>query len=90
MEELDEVDAVLDSADLRQWAPDLERLLAEYEAGGDAKRLVSVLKRLGRDIGAEGEMEDTRAEGDPGKLALVGAVFITGLGDDVAGLGKFS
>ena len=90
VEELDEVDAVLDSADLRQWAPDLERLLAEYEAGGDTKRLVSVLKRLGRDIGAEGEMEDARAEVDPGKLALVGAVFITGLGDDVDGLGKFS
>ena len=90
VEELDEVDAVLDSADLRQWAPDLERFLAEYEAGGDAKRLVNVLKRLGRDIGAEGEMEDTRAEGDPGRLALVGAVFITGLGDDVDGLGRFS
>ena len=90
VEELDEVDAVLGSADLRQWAPDLERFLAEYEAGGDAKRLVSVLKRLGRDIGAEGEMEDASAEVDPGRLALVGAVFITGLGDDVDGLGKFS
>ena len=90
VEDLDEVDAVLDSADLRQWAPDLERLLAEYEAGGDAKRLVSVLKRLGRDIGAEGEREDAMAEGEPGRLALVGAAFITGGKDDVAGLGKFS
>ena len=90
VEELDEVDAVLDSADLRQWALDLERLLAEYEVGGGAKRLVDVLKRLGREIGAESEREDALAEGEPGRLALVGVVFIIGMGNDVTDFRKFS
>ena len=90
VEEADQVDAVLDSADLRQWAPDLERLLAECEAGAGAKKMVGVLRRIGRDIGAKDGMEDSKTEGDPGKLTLVGAVFITGRGDDVHGLGRFS
>ena len=71
-------------------APDLERLLAECEAGGGAKKMVGVLRRIGRDIGAKDGMGDSKAEGDPGKLTLVGAVFITGREDDMHGIGKFS
>ena len=52
--------------------------------------MVSVLRRIGRDIGAEAGTEDSKAEGDLGKLTLVGAVFITGLEDDTHGIGKFS
>ena len=51
--------------------------------------MVSVLKQLGRDIAVESEREDAMVEGESGRLALVGAVFITGQ-ENGGGLGKFS
>ena len=54
----------------------------------ESKR-VDVLKRFGSEIGAESEREDALAEGEPGRLTLVGAVFIAGQ-ESVGNLGKFS
>lgn len=72
----EDVDEILDSTNLLQWSDDLERLLEDYDSGGSVESLVISLKRIGDNIRVESDDEED-AEGDIGKIILVGAMFIT-------------
>lgn len=74
--EAEEADSILDSADMRQWGDYLRMLLAECGTMDGVRRAIRDLKRIGRDMAAkEGEAQ---AGAEPGRLVLVGALFITG------------
>lgn len=73
--EAEEADIILDSADMRQWGDYLTELLAGHGKDG-MRRAITDLKRIGRDMAVR--EEETRAVAEPGKLVLVGVLFITG------------
>lgn len=74
IDEGEAVDAMLDSTDLLQWGDELESYLEEYYSGGSIKILVEQLRRLCDSVGIDAD-QDPEPE-TPGKLTLVGAVFI--------------
>ena len=76
IEEGEAVDAMLDSADLLQWGDDLDSILEEYYSSADIKALVAQLRRLCEDIGVETDRDADPEPETPGKLTLVGAMFI--------------
>ena len=78
VEEGEAIDEILDSADLLQWNDDLESLLDYHEAGGDVKSMVARLRRISDSIGVETGADTGATEEDPGRLVLVGAMFIAG------------
>ena len=86
-QEAEEADSILDSADMKQWGDYLKMLFAECGTRNGDRQAVKDLKRIGKDMAAR--EEETRIGEEPGRLALVGALFITESGKE-PGLGKFS
>ena len=80
------VGSILDSTDLQQWTEDLESIMDDYEDNVDIRLLVGGLERIRDDIGLDTDVKED-AEGEPGKLVLVGAMFITGSGAGAGRLG---
>ena len=62
-------------------------LFAECGTRNGDRQAIKDLKRIGKDMAAR--EEETRIGEEPGRLALVGALFITESGKE-PGLGKFS
>ena len=86
------VDKILDSAGLLQWDDDMESLLDDYDARRNIRSLVGQLRRIGDNIGVNADKPSGEAEEKPGRLVLVGAVFITGDGQDAGrtGMDRFA
>lgn len=74
--EAEAVDPILDSHDILQWSDDLEDILEEYESRRDVKSLVLQIKRMRDDIGIETDSAESDSA-EPGKLVLVGAMFVS-------------
>ena len=86
-EDANEAYRLLGSDQFRLWRGQAGRLLAAYEADGDARRLASEILRFGRHIYADDRAEDGGGEGDAqsragadgaAKLVLIGAQFVMG------------
>ena len=74
--EAEAVDAILNSTGLLQWGDDLESILDEYDAKKEVGPLVDKIRRMGKNMEVETDMNGDETVEEPGKLILVGALFI--------------
>ena len=85
-EDANEAYRLLGSDQFRLWRGQARRLLAAYEADGDARRLANEILRFGRSIYAEDRAGDgvvpapapSPAGDDDARLTLIGAQFVMG------------
>lgn len=76
-EDAEEAGSMLDLADLKQWGDYLDDLLDRYGTGKGVSLAIKDLKKIGKDM-ATRTAGETHETADPGKLVLVGALFVSG------------